>query len=96
MQESEATLLTERLGRLGNRGSKLIERGGCTMTVEFQVQKAGLAGQNWKTICRGPEDKAREIFHRQLRLYSIGCFRLVDADGKVIAEGKAQPLFSNN
>jgi hypothetical protein len=66
------------------------------MTAEFQVQKAGLAGQNWKTICRGSEDKAREIFHRQLRLYSIGCFRLVDADGKVIEEGKAKPLFSNN
>jgi hypothetical protein len=66
------------------------------MTAEFQVQKSGLAGQNWTTICRGSEDKAREIFHRQLRLYSVGRFRLVDAEGKVIEEGKAQPLFSAN
>jgi hypothetical protein len=66
------------------------------MTAEFQVQKAGLAGQNWKTICRGTEDKAREIYLRQLRLYTIGRFRLVDADGKVIEEGKAHALFSAN
>jgi hypothetical protein len=66
------------------------------MTAEFQVQKAGLAGDNWKTICRGSEDKAREIFYRQLRLYSVGRFRLVNADGKVIEEQKALPLFSKN
>ena len=66
------------------------------MTAEFQVQKAGLAGENWKTICRGSEDKAREIFYRQLRLYSVGRFRLVNADGKVIEEQKALPLFSKN
>jgi hypothetical protein len=66
------------------------------MTAEFQVQKAGLAGDNWKTICRGSEAQAREIYQRQLRLYSIGRFRLVDADGKVIEEKKAVPLFSDN
>jgi hypothetical protein len=66
------------------------------MTAEFQVQKAGLAGDNWKTICRGSEAHAREIYQRQLRLYSIGRFRLVDADGKVIEEKKAVPLFSDN
>ncbi|MFL5240997.1 MAG: hypothetical protein ACJ8FY_02725 [Gemmataceae bacterium] len=66
------------------------------MTTEFQVQKSGLAGQNWTTVCRAEEAKAREIFDRQLRLYSVGRFRLVDASGKVIDEQKAYPLFSNN
>jgi hypothetical protein len=31
-----------------------------------------------------------------LRLYSVGRFRLVDAAGKVVEEGKAVPLFSSN
>ena len=66
------------------------------MKAEFQVQKSGLAGLNWITVCRGPETKAREIFQRQLRLYSVGRFRLLDADGHVVAEGKATPLFSDN
>lgn len=66
------------------------------MTNEFQVQKAGLAGENWTTIGRGPETRAREIFQRQLRLYSVGRFRLVDPQGKVIEEKKAIPLFSDN
>ncbi len=66
------------------------------MTTEYQVQKSGLAGTNWTTVCRGPEQKAREIFHRQLRLYSVGRFRLVAPDGRVVEEGKATPLFSNN
>lgn len=65
-------------------------------TFEFQVQKAGLAGENWKTVSRGPEDQAREIFQRQLRLYSVGRFRLVDPYGKVVEEKKAIPLFSDN
>jgi hypothetical protein len=96
-QASKATSEMARFERPGTRGSKAIEPGGKhTMTAEFQVQKSGLAGQNWTTICRGSEDKAREIFHRQLRLYSVGRFRLVDAEGKVIEEGKAQPLFSAN
>jgi hypothetical protein len=63
---------------------------------EFVVQKAGLAGTNWTTVCRGPEDKAREIFQRQLRLYSVGRFRLLDGEGKVVDDQKALPLFSNN
>ena len=64
------------------------------MPVEFQVQKAGLAGQNWTTVCRGPETKARDIFQRQLRLYSVGRFRLLDPNGTVIEDCKATPLFS--
>lgn len=66
------------------------------MTSEYQVQKAGLAGENWKTICRGPENQARDIFQRQLKLYSVGRFRLVDPQGRVIEEKKAIPLFSDN
>ena len=66
------------------------------MTTEFQVQKSGLAGQNWTTVCRGPEEKAREIFQRQLQLYSVGRFRLVDPSGQIIEERKAMPLFSAN
>jgi hypothetical protein len=64
--------------------------------TEFQVQKAGLRGQNWTTVCRGPEPKAREVFHRQLQLYTIGRFRLLDPAGRVVEERTARPLFSNN
>jgi hypothetical protein len=67
-----------------------------TPTPEFQVQKSGLAGQNWTTVCRGPEAHAREIFLRQVKLYSVGRFRLVDPNGTVVEERKAAPLFSNN
>jgi hypothetical protein len=28
------------------------------MNAEFQVQKAGLAGTNWTTVCRAPEATA--------------------------------------
>jgi hypothetical protein len=66
------------------------------MTTEFQVQKSGLAGMNWTTVCRGPEEQAREIFLRQVRLYTVGRFRLLGPDGKVIEERKALPLFSDN
>ena len=66
------------------------------MTAEFQVQKAGLAGTNWTTVGRGPEEQAREIFLRQLRLYTVGRFRLLGPDGKVIEDRKALPLFSDN
>jgi hypothetical protein len=66
------------------------------MTADYQVQKAGLAGQNWTTVCRGPEGKAREIFLRQVRLYSVGRFRLLDPNGQVLEERKAAPLFSAN
>jgi hypothetical protein len=47
------------------------------MNTEYEVQKAGLAGTTWKTVYRGPEGKAREVFRRQVRLYSVGCFRLL-------------------
>jgi hypothetical protein len=66
------------------------------MTSEFQVQKSGLAGQNWTTVCRGPEEKAREIFLRQVQLYSVGRFRLLDPNGRILEERKATPLFSAN
>lgn len=66
------------------------------ISPEFVVQKAGLTGTNWTTVCRGPEEKAREIFQRSLRLYSVGRFRLLDGDGKVIDDQKAVPLFSYN
>ena len=66
------------------------------MIAEFQVQKAGLVGGNWSTVCRGTEAMAREIFQRQLKLYSVGRFRLLDNHGLVIEERKATPLFSNN
>ena len=36
------------------------------------------------------------VFQRQLRLYSVGRFRMLAPDGKVVAEGKATPLFSDN
>ena len=66
------------------------------MTTEFQVQKAGLKGEHWTTVCRGPEAKAREIFLRQLRLYSVGRFRLLDPRGQVVEERTALPRFSAN
>jgi hypothetical protein len=66
------------------------------MVAEYQVQKAGLVGDNWKTVCRAAEAKAREIYLRQLRLYSVGRFRLLDPSGRVVEEGKATPLFSEN
>jgi hypothetical protein len=62
------------------------------MSPEYQVQKAGLAGGNWTTVCRGGEAQARETFLRQLRLYSVGRFRLVDPDGRVIEERKVRPV----
>jgi hypothetical protein len=63
---------------------------------DFQVQKAGLAGTNWVTVGRGPEAAAREILKRQLQLYSVGRFRLLDAAGNVVEDCKAHPLFSKN
>ena len=60
------------------------------------VQKSGLAGQEWKTVCRAPEAKAREVFQRQVRLHSIGRFRLLDDAGRIVEERKAIPLFSDN
>jgi hypothetical protein len=64
--------------------------------TEFQVQKAGLRGEDWKTICRGSENKAREVFLRQVQLHSVGRFRLLDPAGQVVEERTARPLFSAN
>ena len=66
------------------------------MAAEYEVHKSGLAERDWTIVCRGPEHKAREVFRRQLRLYSVGLFRLLAPDGRVIEEGKATPLFSEN
>lgn len=66
------------------------------MIGEYQVQKSGLAGVTWTTVCRGDEFKARETFRRQLELYSVGRFRLLDAQGLVLEERKAQPRFFAN
>lgn len=66
------------------------------MTIEFQVQKSGLGDENWKTVARGSEAKARDIFHRQLKLHSVGRFRLLDGNGQVVEEKNANPLFSDN
>ena len=66
------------------------------MNAEYEVQKAGLAGTNWKSVCRGSEAKAREVYLRQLRLYSVGRFRLLAPDGRCVEQGKARPLFSDN
>jgi len=63
------------------------------MTPEYTVQKSGLAGVKWTLVCRGEETKAREIFERQVRLYSVGRFRLLDQAGTVLEERKAIPLF---
>ncbi|MCI0349433.1 MAG: hypothetical protein L0Z53_08410 [Acidobacteriales bacterium] len=59
------------------------------MIGEYQVQKAGLAGVNWTTVCRAAELKAREVFHKQVKLYSVGRFRLLNDRGEVIEERKA-------
>ncbi len=64
------------------------------MTDGFQVQKAGLAGRQWTTVGMGTEASARALFLRQLRLYSVGRFRLLGPDGRVIEERRVAPLFS--
>ena len=66
------------------------------MNAEFHVQKSGIAGVNWTTVCRGSEGQAREAFRRQLKLYSIGRFRLLGPDGRVVEERRANSLFSDN
>ena len=63
------------------------------MNAQYVVQRAGLAGLNWTTVCRGDEHKAREIFERQLRLYSVGRFRMLDPCGNVLEDRQALPLF---
>ena len=62
----------------------------------FQVHKAGLAGQNWSLVYRGSEAQARQVFLRQLQLYSVGRFRLLDPDGKVVQEGRVSPVFGGS
>ena len=70
--------------------------GGATaMNAEYQVQKAGLAGLSWTTVCRSGEAKAREVFARQVRLYSVGRFRLLDPTGQIVDEQKACRLFTH-
>ena len=65
--------------------------------TDFKVQRAGLAGTEWKTVCTNPnETYVREVYKKQLEIYSIGRFRILGPDGKVIEEGQAKPLFSNN
>ena len=65
--------------------------------MEFKVQRAGLNAGEWKTVCSNAnQEYAEEIYQRQLKLYSIGRFRLLDPNNNVLKEGKAQPLFSNN
>jgi hypothetical protein len=66
------------------------------MSTQFEVQKTGLQGQEWKTVCRGSEQYVRDIFQRQLKYYTIGRFRLLDPDGRVIEERTARPLFSRD
>jgi hypothetical protein len=64
----------------------------------FRVQRAGV-GSNapWQTICSNPrEGPAREVYQRQLRLNSAGRFRLLDPEGKVLAEARAQSLFQRS
>lgn len=65
--------------------------------MNFKVQRAGLQGDKWQTVCTNPnKDYAEEIYQKQLLMYSIGRFRLLDPNDKVIKEGKAAPLFSRN
>ena len=66
------------------------------MSAAFQVQKAGLRGQFWQTVCRAPEAQAREVFRRQLKYHSVGRFRLLDPDGHVLEERAARPLFARD
>ena len=66
------------------------------MTADFQVQVTGVGGTNWTTIWRGAEAQAREMFRRQQHFYSVGCFRLVDANGVVVEECRVKPLFMRN
>jgi hypothetical protein len=65
--------------------------------MNFLVQRAGLGSVEWKTVCTNKDEQyAREVYQKQLELYSVGRFRLVDDTGKILAEGKAVPIFSRN
>ncbi len=63
------------------------------MSAEYQVQTTGLRGHEWKTVCRAPEAKAREVFRQFLRYCSVGRLRLLDPDARVLEERTARPLF---
>jgi hypothetical protein len=63
------------------------------MTPDFQVQVTGVGGTNWTTIWRGAEAQAKEMFRRQQHFYSVGRFRLVDANGAVVDECRVKPPF---
>ncbi len=64
--------------------------------MNYLVQKAGLVATEWKTVCSNvSEDYCRNVFKNQLKLYSVGRFRLLDPNGKVLVEEKASP-FSRN
>jgi hypothetical protein len=63
----------------------------------FRVQRAAGAGAAWQTVCtNASEAYAREVYGRQLRLHSAGRYRLVDPQGKVLAEAGARPLFQRD
>lgn len=64
----------------------------------FQVQRAAApADSPWKTLTRHKEEaKARADFERQRKLHSSGRFRVVDPEGNVVVEGKAQTLFERD
>jgi len=65
--------------------------------MDFKVQRAGLAAGEWKTVCSNPnKDYAEDVYQKQLKLYSVGRFRLLDPNDNVLKEGKASPLFSCN
>jgi hypothetical protein len=63
----------------------------------FRVQRAAGASAAWQTVCTNPSEAyAREIYARQLRLHSAGRCRLLDPQGKVLAEAGARPLFQRD
>lgn len=64
---------------------------------DFLVQRSGLGSTAWQTICRNPNrEYAEGILARQVRLSSVGRFRLLSPEGRVLAEKTARPLFGNN
>lgn len=65
------------------------------MEGEFLVQRAALNSTEWKTVCRNKnKDYAKKVFDKQLQVYSMGQFRLIDPEGLVLEKEEARPLFS--
>lgn len=61
----------------------------------FEVQKSGLGSTTWKTVCtKDNYPDALKVYEKQLELYSVGKFRIIDAEKKVICEKQAS--FSYN